>query len=47
MEALKIVDMDTLDEATLVKDVDGFPVSSITNANLRMKMPQSVKQVRR
>ena len=47
MEALKIVDMDTLDETILVKDVDGFPVSSITNSNLRMKMPQSVKQVRR
>ena len=47
MEALEVVDMNTLDERALVKDVAGFPEGSITNANLRMKMPQSVKQVRR
>ena len=47
MEALELVDMNTLDETDLVKDVAGFPEGSITDANLRMKLPLPVKQVRR
>ncbi len=47
MEALAMVDMETLDESTLVKDVTGFPEAGMTNANLRIKLPQSVEQVRR
>lgn len=47
MEALSLVDMETLDETGLMKDVAGFPEESITGANLRVKLPLSVKQVRR
>lgn len=46
MEALEVVDMDELDEKGLVKNVEGFPSQEITNANLRMKMPNTVKTIR-
>lgn len=47
MVALEMVDMAQINQAAYVKNVPGFPDQSITDANLRIKMPTSVAQVRR
>ncbi len=47
MEALELVEMSALDETAVVKDIEGFPPQNITEANLRVKLPKAVKQVRR
>ncbi len=46
MNAIENVDMDTIDESKYVKNIEGFPEQSITDANLRMVMPHVVKQIR-
>ncbi len=46
MDALAKADMDTINEADYVKNVEGYPEQSVTEANLRMVMPHKVKQVR-
>ncbi len=46
MNAISNVDMDKIDESAYVKDVEGFPKQSTTDANLRLVMPHSVKQIR-
>ncbi len=46
MEALEKADMETIDESKYVKNVEGFPEQSITEANIRMVMPHEVKQKR-
>jgi DMSO reductase iron-sulfur subunit len=46
MDALSIVDMDEIDESQYVRTVPGFPSEKITDANVRIKLPQAVKTVR-
>ncbi|MBR0164328.1 MAG: 4Fe-4S dicluster domain-containing protein [Lachnospiraceae bacterium] len=47
MEALEMVDMDEINESDYVSEVKGFVDPSITGANLRVKLPAAVRQVRR
>lgn len=47
MEALSMVDMETVDTHAYTRDVKGFPRHDITNANLLVKLPSAVNQTRR
>lgn len=45
LEAIKIIDLNSINESELVKDVKGFIDSSITSSSTRFKLPSSTSVV--